>query len=102
MIGPDHKASLDPLTFKKLVLSIRNIEQALGDGVKKVTKSESKNISLVRKSIFAYRSIKKGEVFTLDNICTKRPCSGISAIHWDKVLGLKAKKDFLPDEKIII
>ncbi len=102
MNGPDHKASLEPEDFRNLVLSIRNIEKALGDGKKIVTDSEAKNKPLVRKSIFAKRFIKKGEKLSESNICLKRPESGIPAIYWDKVLKLYAIKDFEFDEEIVI
>lgn len=102
MEGPDHKASIEPNEFKNLVNSIRNIEMALGDGHKKVTQSEFKNKILVRKSIYAKKSITKGERFTIDNICLKRPGSGISPSFWEEILEQKAKQNFNEDEQIII
>jgi len=102
MEGPDHKASIEPNEFKNLVNAIRNIEIALGDGYKKVTQSELKNKILVRKSIYAKKSITKGERFTKDNICLKRPGSGISPSFWEEILEQKAKQNFNEDEQIII
>lgn len=102
MPGPDHKASLNPKELESLVISIRNIEKALGSGVKKPSPSEIANISVVRKSIVAVRGIKKGELFNKNNITVKRPGTGITPMKWDKVLGKTAKKDFYKDELIKI
>lgn len=100
MEGPDHKASLEPDELKAMVSAIRNIEQALGDGEKKVSTSESKNIAIARKSIVAACTIKKGEVFTEDNLTVKRPGSGISPMRWEEVIGTLASKDYQEDELI--
>lgn len=100
MEGPDHKASLEPNELKQMVKSIRNIEFAMGDKDKKVTKSERKNIEIARKSIVAKCNIKKGDVLTEDNITSKRPGNGISPMRWDEVIGTKAIKDFMSDELI--
>lgn len=100
MEGPDHKSSLEPNELKSMVLAIRHIEQALGDGIKRPTKSEMNNIAIVRKSIVASRDIKSGEIFSSDSITVKRPGSGISPMKWDEVLGNVAKRDFLSDELI--
>jgi len=100
--GPDHKASLEPDELKAMVSSIRNIEKALGDGVKKISPSEQKNINIARKSITAARDIKKGEIFASENITTKRPGDGISPMRWNEIIGRRAIKDFEIDEKIII
>lgn len=100
MEGPDHAASMNPDELKALVKSIRNMEIALGDGVKRVTESEAKNKDVARKSIVAKTPIKKGEVFTVDNITVKRPGSGISPMRWYEVLGKEAVRDFSLDELI--
>lgn len=100
MEGPDHKASLEPKELKAMVQSIRRISQALGDGVKKPSKGEVKNISISRKSIVALRPIKLGETFSLDNITVKRPGNGISPMKWDEVIGQVAQRDYLPDETL--
>ncbi|MEI7788386.1 MAG: N-acetylneuraminate synthase [Chlorobiaceae bacterium] len=92
--GPDHKASLEPLELKAMVSAIRNIELALGDGIKHLTASEAKNKPIARKSLVAIQSIKAGELFTEQNITAKRPGSGISPMHWDEVVGKKALRDF--------
>lgn len=102
MKGPDHMASLEPDELKAMVDSVRNIELALGDGQKKPTESELKNISAARKSIVAKRNIKKGEVFTEENLEVKRPGSGLSPMNWYEVIGTKAVKDFEEDELIIV
>lgn len=100
MEGPDHKVSLDTGELKAMVKAIRNIEKALGDGVKKVSSSELKNIPMARKSIIAARDIKSGEIFTDKNISVKRPGLGINPMKWDEVIGKIAKKDFKEDELI--
>lgn len=83
-----------------MVDAIRNIEVALGDGVKRPSTSELKNKSVVRKSLVAIRPIRKGESFNSDNVGTKRPGNGISPMRWDEVMGRPAKRDFSVDELI--
>jgi N,N'-diacetyllegionaminate synthase len=102
MEGPDHKASLEPHELKAMIDAIRNIEKALGNGIKKPSKSEIKNRDIVRKSIVAKREIKKGEIFTEDNITVKRPGTGISPMRWYEVLGKVASRDYKEDELIEI
>lgn len=98
--GPDHQASLEPDELKAMVAGIRNIELALGDGVKRPSPSEVKNIPIVRKSLVAARLILEGEPFTRENLVVKRPGIGVSPMLLDGVLGLLAKRDFHPDELI--
>lgn len=100
MPGPDHKASLEPHELTRMINSIRNVEAAIGDGIKRVTESEAKNIPIARKSIIASVSIKKGESFTQHNITAKRPGTGISPMLWDTVIGRIAKQDFDQDDLI--
>ncbi len=100
MEGPDHKASLEPNELQAMVQAIRNIEAAMGSGEKKPAKSEIANIAVARKSIIAACDIKKGEVFTEENLTTKRPGNGISPMNWYKLLGTKAIRDFREDELI--
>jgi N,N'-diacetyllegionaminate synthase len=100
MEGPDHKASLEPEQFREMVKAIRNIELALGNGIKKPSKSEMQNIKIVRKSIVAKNKIKKGEILGKYNITVKRPGEGISPMKWDDVVGTKAKRDYNKDELI--
>lgn len=100
MEGPDHKASLEPEELTKMVQSIRNIERALGEEYKRPSDSEKPNIAVVRKSIVAARRIVKGEVFTEENLTTKRPGNGISPMKWFEILGQKATRDFEEDELI--
>ncbi|NPV42752.1 MAG: N-acetylneuraminate synthase [Firmicutes bacterium] len=102
MEGPDHKASLEPNELREMVRAIRNIERALGDGIKKPSNSELKNVNIVRKSIVAKRYIKKGEVLTEENLTVKRPGDGISPMKWDEVIGRVADKDYEEDELIQI
>ncbi|MEA9356626.1 N-acetylneuraminate synthase [Bacteriovorax sp. PP10] len=98
--GPDHKASLDPNELKALVIQIRNIEKALGRFEKIPTERESKNIQVARKSIVAKADIKIGDVFTMENLTTKRPGTGISPMKWHEVLGTKAAKNYQEDDLI--
>ena len=99
--GPDQKASLSVVEFKKMVDAIRNVEIALGDGIKRVTQSEAKNLDVVRKFIVAKKSINTGEVFSIDNLTTKRTGKGgCNAALWDLVIGKKAPKNYLEDEGI--
>lgn len=100
--GPDHKASMSPEELRSLVVGIRRIEKALGDGEKRPTAVEEKNKSVVRKSIVAARGIAKGELLTEDNLTTKRPGSGINPMKWDEVIGTVAVRDFEEDEVIEI
>lgn len=100
--GPDHVASLEPSEMKQMIDAIRNIEQAMGSGLKQISDSERKNMAIARKSIIAACDIKKGETFTEQNLITKRPGNGISPMLWDNVLGMKAKRDFIADELIEI
>ena len=98
--GPDHLASLEPAELTAMVTAIRNIEVALGDGIKRLTPSEAINKPVVRKSLVASRVIKAGEVFTAENLTVKRPGTGISPMRWDEVLGKNALRDFTEDELI--
>ena len=101
MEGPDHAASLEPDELKQMVKAIRNIEQVIsGDGIKKPSDSEMKNIEIARKSIVASKPISIGEVFTEDNITIKRPGTGISPMKWDEVVGKVASRDYLTDDLI--
>ncbi|WP_027065477.1 N-acetylneuraminate synthase [Maribacter sp. Hel_I_7] len=100
MDGPDHKASLEPQELKKMVTAIRNIEQAMGNGIKVPSPSETKNKPIARKSIVANREILKGEIFDEKNLTIKRPGTGISPMKWDKVIGSRAKKDYKADDLI--
>jgi len=100
MEGPDHKASLEPDELTAMVTAIRNIEFALGDGIKKPSKSEQKNILIARKSIVSISAIKIGDIFTEQNISVKRPGNGISAMKWYDVLGTIADKNYKEDELI--
>jgi len=102
LAGPDHKASLEPNELKAMVTAIRNIETALGDGVKQVTPSEARNKLVARKSLVASRPIKVGETFTVVNLAAKRPGTGISPMRWDEVVGKKAQRDFFVDELITL
>jgi N,N'-diacetyllegionaminate synthase len=100
--GPDHKASLEPDELKQMIISIRNVELALGNAEKNPTESELQNLQVVRKSIVAARSINIGEQFSSENITTKRPGNGISAMRWNEILGQVANRNFEIDDLIEI
>jgi sialic acid synthase SpsE len=100
MDGPDHKASLNPVNFKLMVNSIRNIEKAMGNYDKVISPSEIDNREIVRKSIVASRDIIKGEFFSTDNLTTKRPGYGVSPMNWYDIIGKKSNKDYKKDEMI--
>ncbi|PTX16337.1 N-acetylneuraminate synthase [Halanaerobium congolense] len=100
MEGPDHRASLEPKELKHMVDAIRNVENALGDGIKKPSESESKNKDISRKSIVAAKEIKQGEIFSKNNLTIKRPGNGINPMQWPNILGKKAKREFTFDELI--
>ena len=102
MSGPDHAASLEPDELQAMVAAIRNIEKAMGDGVKTPSLSEIKNIPIARKSIMAKKSINKGERFTENNLTVKRPGTGISPMEWDAVKEKISKKVFVVDEQITL
>ena len=101
MPGPDHFASLEPLEFEQMVKSIRNINIACkGTGLKEPTQSETKNIIAARKSIVAKKKILKGEILNENNLTIKRPGNGISPMSWNKIIGLKSKKNYEIDDLI--
>ncbi len=98
--GPDHKASLEPQEMAQMVKAIRNVESSIGNGQKSPSPSEMKNISIVRKSIVARTNICCGDLFTEDNLTTKRPGTGLSPMYWKDLLGKRALRDFKKDELI--
>ncbi len=98
--GPDHRASLEPDELKAMVKAIRNIEAALGDGVKQSSPSELKNRSIARKSIVAARNIQAGETFTEENLTVKRPGTGVSPMQWNEMIGRNADRNYKRDELI--
>lgn len=98
--GPDHKASIEPEELKLMVKGIRNIERAMGNGIKTISPSEIKNKNVVRKSLVALKRIKRGELFTHENIGSKRPGYGISPMNIDEIIGKISKKTFEKDELI--
>ena len=100
--GPDHRASIEPDLLGLMIRSIRNIELAIGDGIKRPTQSEQRNKPIARKSLVASKSILAGEKFTPENITAKRPGAGISPMSWDDVIGRRATRDFQPDEMIVL
>jgi len=100
MEGPDHKASLNPQELSEMVIAIRNIEDALGDGIKKPNKSEEEISKVVLKSIVAKRSIKEGDIFSENNLAIKRSSNGISALYWDFIVGKAAVKGYEIDDCI--
>lgn len=98
--GPDHRASLEPPELAAMVGAIRNIENALGDGIKRPTPSELRNRSIARKSIVAARAIRRGETFSEKNLTVKRPGNGLTPMLWDRIVGSESKRDYAPEEAI--
>lgn len=93
MNGPDHIASLDPTELKAMVKAIRNIEQALGDGIKKPSNSEEKNINVIRKSLYFNTNITAGKILHDDDFIALRPGIGISPMEIDQFIGKKLIND---------
>ncbi len=98
MDGPDHRASLNPADFGRMVLAIRNVEQAMGDGIKRPARCELQNIGIARKSIVAAETIKKGGIISLDKLSIKRPGYGIQPKDIDKLIGLRSNRTISKDE----
>ena len=98
--GPDHAASLEPHELKKMVSAIQNIEKAMGDGIKKSSPSEIKNMSIARKSIVAKKPIKKGELFSEENLTIKRPGTGISPMEWENIISKVSNRAYEMDDLI--
>ncbi len=88
--GPDHIASLEPDELILMVKAIRNIELAIsGDGIKKPSESETKNITIARKSIHLNKDLPNGYVLTPQDLIALRPGDGISPMQWNNIVGKK-------------
>jgi N,N'-diacetyllegionaminate synthase len=98
--GPDHKASLEPVELKAMIDGIRNIEKALGDGIKRLMPSENSNIAVGRRSIVASGPIKQGEILSTSNLTVKRPGLGLSPMRWDEIIGTYARRNYVSDQDI--
>ncbi|RJR32851.1 MAG: N-acetylneuraminate synthase [Desulfobacteraceae bacterium] len=96
--GPDQKASLEPKELASMIKAIRNVEQAMGNGIKRPSPSEVKNKPIARKSIVAASDIEKGELLTESNITAKRPGTGISPMRWDEMIGRRANRSYRKDD----
>jgi N,N'-diacetyllegionaminate synthase len=102
LAGPDHGASLEPDELRSMVRAIRNIESALGDGIKQPSSSERKNLVAVRKSIFSAQNIRTGDLFTEEALTVKRPAEGLSPMLWDQVIGKRAPRNYSVGEAIVL
>lgn len=101
MPGPDHQASLEPEEFKNMVMGIRNVEEALqGDGIKKPSNSELRNINIVRRSIYVNKSLDPGHIIQPEDLIMLRPGTGISPMDYDKVIGNKIVKKVISGTKL--
>jgi N-acetylneuraminate synthase len=98
--GPDHRSSLEPDELATMIRAIRDVEAAIGDGVKVPAASERKNLPIIRKSLVAATKISEGETYTEANLTTKRPGSGVSAAHYWQYLGLSSPRGYEEDELI--
>ena len=101
LVGPDHKASLEPKELKEMVKAIRNIEIAMGDGIKQMMPSEASNREVARKSLVAIKHIRNGDIFTNENVAAKRPGNGISPMDLDRIIGSKSKHNYSIDDLIL-
>ena len=102
MSGPDHKVSSEPGEFSSMVTAIREVEKMLGDANKQITASEKENVTIVRKSIVALKLIRKGDVFSSENLTIKRPGVGVSPFHFWDLLGSRADRAYQPEEEIVL
>lgn len=100
MDGPDHKASLEPEELKAMVSAIRNIEKAMGDGIKRPSASETKNISVARKSIHIAQNFPKGHVINDHDLVMKRPGNGITAFELENIIGRKFNREVFEDDML--
>lgn len=98
--GPDHAASLEPDELKSMVRAIRDVESALGDGNKRPSAAEWKNREVVRRSLVAAKPIRKGDLFTQENVACKRPGTGVSPFAYWQVLGKTAERNYDTDETL--
>ncbi len=98
--GPDHQASLEPDELAQMIRSIREVEISLGSAVKQAAPSELKNRAIARKSLVAGAEVRKGEVFTADNLDVKRPGDGLSPVRYWELLGTVADRDYGVDDKV--
>jgi N,N'-diacetyllegionaminate synthase len=98
--GPDHRASLEPHELAAMIAAIRNVELSLGDGVKVPRPVEERNKLVARKSLVAAGVIKCGQLFSPENLCVKRPGTGVSPMLWDRYIGKVAARDYVADELI--
>ena len=98
--GPDHSSSLEPDELKVMIKSIRIVEKSMGDGLKGPMSSELNNIAIARKSLIATKNIKKGEIFTEDNMTVKRPGTGVSPMEYWDMIGKVAQSDIVKDTEI--
>lgn len=96
--GPDHKASLEPKNLKEMVQSIKDLESALGDGIKKPTEDEEDTKIIVRRSLIAKVDIPRGVVITEYMLDIKRPGTGIKPKYWDEIIGKKSRINIKKDD----
>jgi N,N'-diacetyllegionaminate synthase len=99
-IGPDHKASLNPHNMEKMIKNIRNMELALGDGVKQPNEEEKVTANLVRPKIICKKPIMKGEVIAESKLTTLRANDGVDARYWDSIVNKIAQRSFVAGEPI--
>ena len=100
MKGPDHIFSIEPNELNQMIRNMRNINDAMGDGIKKPNRKELEHRNLGRKSIIAKKIIKKGDKFSKQNLTLKRPGTGISPMEFFKLIGKKSNNNYKPDNLI--
>lgn len=102
MEGPDHKASLGPDDFSSMVLQIREVETAFGDGVKRPTSSEERVMAHIRRRIVASRDLRAGDLVNSDDFCFKRADHGIHVDQADSIIGRRLVHSVLADQPICL
>ncbi len=100
--GPDHQASLEPVEFEQMVKAIRDVEKAMGDGLKQPTKVENDNKKVVRRSIVADVDIPRGTIITEEMVAIKRPGTGLEPKYIGDVIGKTAAVTIKKDENITL
>jgi N-acetylneuraminate synthase len=99
MEGPDHAASLEPAEFKSLVCGIREIEQALGDGIeRKVSQGEMINRENLAKSVVASSDLNAGTVIEPHHLKVRSPGQGLSAQSYELLLGRKLSRSMKEED----
>lgn len=103
-IGPDHAFSMTPKEWKEMMNRTKELEAALGTGIKKIEENEKETVILQRRSIRANRTLIKGQEIKKEDLCVLRPCPEDSLMPYEiyKIIGKKIKKEIIEGEYIKI